>query len=72
MALVRPLKNNETDEYEEPIDHAVDGLAARGFYPQQAGTLDEAIGVERGTMRCRPVSNPDEESASLYVEEVSV
>jgi hypothetical protein len=48
-SLVAPLKNNPVEEYEEPIEPAVDGLAARGFYPQQAGTNDEAIGVERDT-----------------------
>lgn len=47
MALVAPLKNNEVEEYEEPIDAAVDGLTARGFYPHRVGTPNENIGIER-------------------------
>jgi hypothetical protein len=44
MALVRPLKDTP-EGYEEPIA-VTDGLAAGGFYPQNA-TSDTAVGIER-------------------------
>jgi hypothetical protein len=47
MALVHPLKNNDTEEYEEPIDAVVDGIAARGFFPQVDAEHDELVGISR-------------------------
>ena len=44
--LVKPLKDSD-EGYEEPIDPAVDGLSAGGFYPQNATSGDQAAGVER-------------------------
>jgi hypothetical protein len=49
MALVHPLKNNDTEEYEEPIDAVVDGIAARGFFPQVDAEHDELVGITRDT-----------------------
>lgn len=46
MALVGPLKDTN-EGYEEPIDPEVDGLAARGFYPQNGASPDEAAGIEK-------------------------
>ena len=47
MALVRPLKNAEGGEYEEPVDPEDDGLVARGFYPQNSAGLNENSGIEK-------------------------
>jgi hypothetical protein len=47
MPLVSPLKNNETEEYEEPIDPQVDSLVAQGFYPQWLNSLDNNAGIAR-------------------------
>jgi hypothetical protein len=52
--LIRiPLSNNEEDEYEEPINVHRDGLAARGFYPQQqldSAPHDSSVGIERDAL----------------------
>jgi hypothetical protein len=44
--LVKPLKDS-AEGYEEPIDPAVDGISAGGFYPQNLTSSDQAAGVER-------------------------
>jgi len=45
--LVIPEKNDEDGQFEEPIDVHADGLAANGFYPQNATSNDMAAGMER-------------------------
>jgi hypothetical protein len=53
IPLKAPLVNNETEEYEEPIRPHQDGLAARGFYPQDPSietAPDSAVGVERDAL----------------------
>jgi hypothetical protein len=47
MPLVSPLKNNEAEEYEEPIDPQVDSLAAQGFFPQWQNSFDTNAGIAR-------------------------
>ena len=47
MPLVRPLKNAEGGEYEEPVNPVDDGVAAKGFYPQNSSSIDENAGIER-------------------------
>lgn len=47
MALIRPLKNNEVEEYEEPLDPNVDEVAGHGFFPQNTTSFDTAVGLER-------------------------
>ena len=46
MPLIEPLKDT-TEGYEEPVDSEVDGLAARGFFPQNGATPNEDAGVEK-------------------------
>jgi hypothetical protein len=48
-----PVSNNETEEYEEPINVHRDGLIARGFYPQQTldgAVHDDIVGIERDAL----------------------
>lgn len=45
MTLVRPLKDT-AEGYEVPLDPSADGLAAKGFYPQN-GAENENVGIER-------------------------
>lgn len=47
MALTRPLKNNEVEEFEEPLDPHVDEVAGHGFFPQNSTSMDLAVGLER-------------------------
>jgi microcystin-dependent protein len=47
MALVYPLKNYDPGQYEGPVDTSVDQLVACGFYPQNSGTPDLNVGIER-------------------------
>jgi microcystin-dependent protein len=47
MALVYPLKNYDPGQYEGPVDTSVDQLVAFGFYPQNSGTPDLNVGIER-------------------------
>lgn len=45
--LVKPLKDDGNEGYEEPIDPHADGLSANGFFPQNATSNDQVAGVER-------------------------
>jgi hypothetical protein len=45
--IVLPEFNNEEEGYEQPLDPAVDVVAAHGFYPQTSSTPDLLVGVER-------------------------
>lgn len=51
MALYLPLRMDGSDdpafEYTVPVNPHTDQLAAAGFYPQNAGTVDAAAGIER-------------------------
>jgi len=52
MALVRPLVNNDEEQYECPINPMVDSIVADGFYVR-----DDSVGMKR-----------DEESNLVFVD----
>jgi len=47
MASFPPLRNVDGQEFEQPIDKNTEGLVAKGFYPQNSSSNDEAAGIER-------------------------
>lgn len=47
--LVRPLKDTTAsgEAYETPLDPVQDGVTSAGFYPQNATSNDQVVGLER-------------------------